>query len=760
MSAWIDKAALVALVGVLAARPLIPEVFARLTSALVSTDVGGPTPATSTWLDFILLAVSAIVIGRHGFARRRAALVGAAIALLTLSVGLSTWGAGDRRVALNAAAELLAFAAAAVALVRLVAAQPGFAALLAAAAVASAGVNALKCGTQAAFEFADTLDAWHARKTQLADAGRDVNDPAAVNFERRLRSGETFGYLAHPNVTGSILAAGAAFLLGAAVALLRPPAASRALAAAVAIILAAAIIAALWTTGSTGAAIALAFAAAVALALALLRRRIAARPARAAALFLGIQAAALALLLGFGLARSTLPGTSLAFRWEYWTAAGQAYAEAPLTGIGRENFAPWHMRFKPPDATEEVRNPHNLWISLLVETGPAGLLAVVLLLSAGAATAFLGFSGAVTPSPGSRSTTGPADPEPAPAGPLRTDFRLAAASGAAALVALAFFGDVPLTASGVAVVWSLEVAAAWLILYFGVLRVLAARPEAIRIGGLAAAAALLTHNLIDFSLITPSGLAMLSLVLAAATLNRSEPIPQPSPPRRRFISGAFVAILALAHLYFVARPTQHTADLAARIDAIFARPLSPAHLTDAYDIGRTAIRDDSLESALPAEIAGRFSALLDQPGLPPERADEFAGRARALATFAMERDKRNPTSWALLARTYDQHAEILEQLGKQRDAGVLRLNAAALWDDAITRYPTNPRWRIDAAAAWLATLSQEADAPQAVAARAAAHLSRALEIDATRPAENASKLRPAELDRIRVLQGKIAQITR
>lgn len=756
MSARIDKAALVVLVGVLAARPLMPEVFTRLTSALVSTDVGGPTPATSTWLDFILLAVSAIVISRHGFARRRAALVGGAIALLALSAGLSTWGAGDRRVALNAAAELLAFAAVAVALVRLVAAQPGFAAILAAAAVASAGVNALKCGTQASFEFADTLDAWHARKAQLAEAGRDVDDPAAVNFERRLRSGDTFGYLAHPNVAGSILAAGAAFLIGAAIALLRPRAASRAVAAVIAVILAAAIIAALWTTGSTGAAIALAFAAAVAAAIALLRHRIAARPGRAAALFLGIQAAALVLLLGFGLARSTLPGASLAFRWEYWTAAGQAFAEAPLTGIGRENFAPPHMRFKPPNATEEVRNPHNLWISLLVETGPAGLLAVILLLSAGAAAAFSALSCAATaPRPPPASD----DPEPA-AGALRIDLPLAAAGGAAVLVALAYFGDVPLAAAGVAVVWTLEVAVAWLILYFGALRGPAAMPDAIRIGGLAAAAALLTHNLIDFSLITPSGLAMLALVLAAATLGRSDSVQRPSPPRGRFIAGAFVAILALAHLYFVARPTQHTADLAARIDAIFSRPLSPAALTEAYDIGRSAIRDDSLESALPAEIAGRFSALLDQPGLPLERTDELAGRARALATMAMERDQRNPTIRALLARTYDQHAAILEQLGKQRDAGELRLSAAALWDEAVTRYPTNPRWRIDAAAAWLATLPLEADTPQTVAAAAAAHLSRALEIDATRPAENASKLRPAELDRIRLLRGKIAEITR
>lgn len=746
MSGMIDYAAFAVLVGVLAARPLIPEGFERVATAFVDAgSVGGPTPATSMWLDLILLAVSAVVVWRHRLAARHTLFAGASLTVLALAVGLSTWGASDRRLALNAGAEIFTFAVTGAALFRLVAGRRDFALILAAAAVASAGVNALKCTTQTEYEFNDTLEAWQARKAQLVEQGRDVDDPALVNFERRLKSADSFGYLSHPNVAASVLAAGAVLLIGVAAASLRRGATSRGVGTVCAIALAAAMAYALATTGSMGGGVAMLVGAAIAVVLALFRAWITKRPAFAAGAFIGLQAVAMAGLIGYGAVRSTLPGASLAFRWEYWSAAGHALADEPLTGIGRENFAPFHMRYKSAAATEEVRNPHNLWISLLVELGPLGLTAGIMLL-AGAAVAVFRRLALIRID----SAQSPADCADAPI----TGYAFAALCGIVVLLVQVTFAAVPLAAGGIAVVWLVEVAGLWLVLYFGAIRLFAEAPSALAIGGIAACAALLTHNLVDFSLITAAGLSMLVLAFAASAAGgaaASECAARERRPRGR-LGAAFLALATLAHGCLIAIPTQKTADFAANIDAIFAAPLTPMNLHEAYADGMAAARADLFECDLPREAAGRFSALLDQPRAATADAYELAGNAQSLASIALSRNPRSPADAALLAEILGQRAGLAGQLGKSDDAQRLRLQSARQWDAAVQMYPTNPRWRIEAAAARLELLPYGNQSRRQIAAAVLQNLDEAVRIDATRSAENASKLRPAEFERIRRLR--------
>src|SRR5262249_51185584 len=153
-----DLACFYLILAILAARPMVPETFERVElSFLANTADLGPTPATTVWMDAILLVASALAIVRYGFGGARFRFAWMATGLLLLAVIISTAAAGEKRVAANAGAELCVFAIAGWALVRLMG-QGWMSRILLAAAIASAGTNAIKCGLQRAYEFADTSE--------------------------------------------------------------------------------------------------------------------------------------------------------------------------------------------------------------------------------------------------------------------------------------------------------------------------------------------------------------------------------------------------------------------------------------------------------------------------------------------------------------------------------------------------------------------------------------------------------------------------
>lgn len=88
------------------------------------------------------------------------------------------------------------------------------------------------------------------------------------------------------------------------------------------------------------------------------------------------------LALASGLGREVFRGAtrSLAFRGEYWQATLRMIADRPLFGWGPGQFQDSYTGFKLPTASEEIQDPHNWLLEVSATAGvPAGILLVLLL---------------------------------------------------------------------------------------------------------------------------------------------------------------------------------------------------------------------------------------------------------------------------------------------------------------------------------------------------------------------------------------------
>jgi O-antigen ligase len=72
---------------------------------------------------------------------------------------------------------------------------------------------------------------------------------------------------------------------------------------------------------------------------------------------------------------------SLAFRFQYWRASWQMALEYPWFGVGPGNFQSLYERFRELSTTEQIAEPHNLFIETLASGGfvALGLLASLLI---------------------------------------------------------------------------------------------------------------------------------------------------------------------------------------------------------------------------------------------------------------------------------------------------------------------------------------------------------------------------------------------
>ena len=70
---------------------------------------------------------------------------------------------------------------------------------------------------------------------------------------------------------------------------------------------------------------------------------------------------------------------SLGYRIEYWRATLSMIGAYPWLGVGPGNFQDYYTRFKLPEASEEVRDPHNILLELWAT---AGTFAFVLFVAA------------------------------------------------------------------------------------------------------------------------------------------------------------------------------------------------------------------------------------------------------------------------------------------------------------------------------------------------------------------------------------------
>ncbi len=71
---------------------------------------------------------------------------------------------------------------------------------------------------------------------------------------------------------------------------------------------------------------------------------------------------------------------SVLYRLQYWTGAWQVIREHPWLGVGPGNFRQHYLRYKLPEASEEISDPHNLFFDVTASAGLPGLAALTWLL--------------------------------------------------------------------------------------------------------------------------------------------------------------------------------------------------------------------------------------------------------------------------------------------------------------------------------------------------------------------------------------------
>jgi O-antigen ligase len=82
-------------------------------------------------------------------------------------------------------------------------------------------------------------------------------------------------------------------------------------------------------------------------------------------------------VLCIGLSTGGLLHDSLSFRWNYWVASWKLFLDNKLLGVGWGSFGNAYLAYRLPVATEEIKDPHNLFVKFATETGVIGLGLVI-----------------------------------------------------------------------------------------------------------------------------------------------------------------------------------------------------------------------------------------------------------------------------------------------------------------------------------------------------------------------------------------------
>lgn len=768
----------VTLLAIVLARTLLSETFVVLDVEFLGGSVG-LSPAGTARLDLITLILASVLLFLCRFSRVRFGCVAGFLAL-TGGALVSARGAGDPPAAMLAGGNLVIALIACSAMSNIFQ-QIHWRRIALAGVFAVTTASAYRCISQRYYEFPATIEAWGEQKKDLLARGMRPNDPMIENYERRMRSLEAYGYHYHPNVAGSMLMAGLLVCTSSVLAASRlaprratsgvaaeNPASAGAPSIGMSSWLALAIIAiaayAMKLTGSSGAMLACA-AGAVALFVGYrARHRLAAHPRRSAALLIAAYFAVIFSVAIFGAARGTLPGSSLAFRWEYWTAAMRAFATAPMVGIGRENFQDAYCRFKSATSVEEVRDPHDVWVSLLVELGPLGLIGGVILFATWLTASLSRLRGGAAPTRDSEKSLPSSNNErEAPdADAMIVQIAHIGLGMAVLIVAL----TIQVAASGtslrdanIALLWCFETAGValcggavgWALV--GRAMQSATGDALLRSGALAASGAMLIHALVDYALLTPAGIALFAILAAASSVALSQSTPQPA--RRGWSAVAAMAatgLLAfvLVHWRLAAEPARRDLEINALLNDLTqnARKADDiARSLEALSVFPAAFTPDTYARSLRTILQFGQSAQLTEAG--------ETAIFRAMACMSLRTDA-NPND----AATWELRAQALTAIANRENGPPLAIDQSTASDEAFAAIrravecnPTNPRVRLRAAEMIIKLMDPlESKAPRLSANSAIpfakACLDEAMRIDAQRPPEEVMRLRESELKRI------------
>jgi tetratricopeptide (TPR) repeat protein len=387
---------------------------------------------------------------------------------------------------------------------------------------------------------------------------------------------------------------------------------------------------------------------------------------------------------------------SVLYRLQYWQSTAALIADHPWFGCGPGNFQQTYTRYKLPEASESISDPHNFLLEVWATAGTPALLALLAMLVWLARAVLRG--GDLDEDPGaSTSPAGQRDMRAAwwvygSAGAgLLLGYVAAAAAGYPADLAVLWLG---LPAGGAAV-WSLHrwTAAGTLPVWL-----------------LAGALLALTINLLAAGGFTFAGVAIGWWLLAALILNRAGHGPQLRnvPPAAAVAVTAAAVLLAGVCYGTLYRPV--LACQAALVDGAMAQ--QAGLLQQAEDAYRRAAREDPYSAEPWLNLAALHAEIICATG-DRGRLAEFEEAVRAF-------EQRRGTAHTTYRRIGDWRLNLFSKLGESLQLQYA-LQAYTKWTEL---YPNDSL--AHAQLAWTRHLAGD----QQAAARAAR---RALELDAENP---------------------------
>lgn len=584
MQRILETAALLILVSVVALRPLVSESFESAPSAMSQAlgDLADPSPLRTLLFDSAILSAACLwLLSRTIGPTTRYRWTGLEWGGLLISVAAiaSCVTAGNKRLAVNGAIDWLCNVVLAIVLVQLLRTQRLRRVLLS-AILASACVQAVQCWDQSIWGHDQTWEHYQSIKEDFwKRQGVALDSTKVALFEHRMLAREAQGFLPHANVAASYLSLCGLAAMGLAVAALKkkgkarggleghadatkrsdlgerserpegerslpgasspwmasPPSTSARRAGEpfvpfgasnwipVCMAFAATfILAAVVTTKSLGALLSVVAVMIVGVMCWILRVRIAAAPKRLV-VFLWSMVALLAIgTLAYGLTYDRLPGWSLTFRWQYWTASAKMFADHWLTGVGRENFGRHYLQYKSIQSPEEIANPHNLLVQAACDWGAFGAIGIIAM--------FVGWSWVLA------NRKPDASPRLEP--PLSSTTASHGVLWTAALLAVVTLGRAPLLGTNDLnfVYYQSVVTGAVFLAAFRLFLTASPSGNAAVVGAVAGIAAFLLHEAINFAAFVPAAATTLFASMSWTVASRHpdapespNPAPQTSP---------------------------------------------------------------------------------------------------------------------------------------------------------------------------------------------------------------------------------------
>jgi tetratricopeptide (TPR) repeat protein len=361
---------------------------------------------------------------------------------------------------------------------------------------------------------------------------------------------------------------------------------------------------------------------------------------------------------------------SLSYRFQYWIGAARTVAASPIFGTGPGNFRQHYLRYKVPESSEEIADPHN-WLLDLWASG--GVLAVASFVACGALVLvqLIGRRGgnplaspekAVQLPPWTRDLPGPV---------------LGFSLGLVAPVA---------AASGNFDGWQLLLLAIWG-LTFAVLRrgIGSARLTLIALG--AAALGLMIHLTGAGGIEMPATVQLLLVLtaLAFATLERRDDATV--APRLVFVVGGLGVALFVALFFTGTLPVvNRRAALASGEQALFV----DRHFDRAVGDFGIAAQNDPFSPEPHEKLADAFFARWQAS--PPGDTTDYFGKCVTSLKEAIRQDPMNPLRYRRLGEFYS------ARFARSQDAGDARAAAEAL-QQAVDIHPTEATLRSEYAVA-------------------------------------------------------------